>query len=180
VPLRLDARRILAYGDAMPRALLFLLASAALGCGMTRTEPPPPTGLTSLAVAPVENKTGSALVVSGDGYVAKWLGWQKRTFADVLGHELEAALRERGFAVGGTASRLRVVLTRVEPDLPQLDYVGVSYTATLVDADGTVRWSTEQSNWPVSTMGSPSLSAAYETTARTIARGLVDDWQPAH
>jgi hypothetical protein len=163
----------------MPRALLLLALSTLLACGTTRTQPPPPTGVTTLAVAPVENKTGGALVVSGDSYVAKWFGQKKRTVADVLGHELETALRERGFTVGGGGPRLRVVLTRFEPDLPQLAYVGVSLTAELADADGTVRWSTERSNWPVSTTGSPSLEVAYETATRTLARNLVDGWQPA-
>ena len=127
----------------------------------------------------MENKTGNALVVSGDSYIARWIGRERRTVPDVLGRELETALRDRGFAIGGsTAPRLRVVLKRFEPDLPQLAYVSVALAATLTDPDGTVRWSGERSTWLVSTTGSPSIEAAYDTAARAVARGLVEGWEP--
>src|SRR5262249_22271180 len=72
------------------------LAVAALvmlaGCGTTPRLPPPPTGVAAVGVAPVENKTGNKLVISGDSYVAKWIGWEKKTVPDVLAKELETTL----------------------------------------------------------------------------------------
>jgi len=159
----------------------FAVAALALlaACGVTPRLPPPPTGLAAVAVAPVENKTGNKLVVSGDSYVAKWIGWDKKTVMDVLAKELQTALADRGFpAAGSDAPKLKVVLTRYEPDLPQLQWVNVSLTATLADPDGTVRWSSERSSWMVSTTGSPSLESAYSLAARTIARQLVEGWVP--
>jgi len=156
-----------------------LLVVVLAACGVGERLPPPPSGVAAIAVAAVENKTGSKLVVSGDSYVARWIGRERRTVDDVLARELETTLRERGFSMGGSsAARLRVVLRRFEPDLPQLAYVTVALTATLADPDGTVRWSGERSTWLVSTAGSPSLEAAYDTAARTVARGLVDGWEP--
>jgi hypothetical protein len=156
-------------------AALVMLAA----CGPTPRLPPPPTGLAAVGVAPVENKTGNKLVVSGDSYVAKWIGWDKKTVMDVLAKELETALADRGFpAAGSGAPKLKVVLTRYEPDLPQLQWVNVSLTATLADLDGTVRWSGERSSWMVSTSGSPSIESAYALAARTIARQLVEGWEP--
>jgi hypothetical protein len=156
-------------------AALVLLA----GCGAVERLPPPPTGIAAVGVEPVENKTGNKLVVSGDSYVAKWIGWEKKTVPDVLTKELESALADRGFAAAGRgAPKLKVVLRRFEPDLPQLAWVNVALTATLADPDGTVRWSGERSSWLVSTSGSPSIESAYGLAARTIARQLVDGWEP--
>ena len=76
------------------------------------------------------------------------------------------------------APRLKVVLKRYEPDLPQLAFVTVTLTATLSDADGTVRWTYERTTWPVSTMGSVSLTSSYETAAKGVARGIVRGWEP--
>ncbi len=133
-----------------------------------------------LAVAPVENRTGDALAIAGDTYLGRMLGRQKRTVPDEIASDLEARLRELGFGVGGAGvPRLRVVLQRFEPDLPALAYVEVSLTASLVDADGAVRWSRDRSKWLVSTTGAVSLENAYEAAAREVARGLVDGWQPA-
>jgi hypothetical protein len=159
----------------------FAVAALAVlaGCGVTPRLPPPPTGIAAVAVAPVENKTGNKLIVSGGGYVAKWIGWETKTVPDVLAKELETALAERGFpAAGSGAPKLKVVLKRFEPDLPQLAWVNVSLTATLADPDGTVRWSGERSSWMVSTSGSPSIESAYSLAARTIARQLVEGWEP--
>ena len=165
----------------MRRTLLVVLAATLAACGVAETLPPPPNGVATLAVAPVENKTGSNLVIAGDSYIAQWLGREKRTVADVLARELETTLRDRGFALGsaGGAPRMRIVLRRFEPDLPQLSYVSVALTATLADPGGTVRWSAERTRWLVSTSGSPTLEAAYATAARTIARGLVEGWEPS-
>ena len=164
----------------MARAVCLLVVLLA-ACGGPNPLPPPPTGVASIAVAPVENKTGAALAIAGDSYVAKWIGRQRRTVPDTLAHELETVLRDRGFAVGGAGvPRLRIVLQRFEPDQPQLAYVNVALTASLVDADGTVRWSGERANWLVSTAGAVSLEDAYESATRTVARGVVDGWQPAH
>ncbi len=163
----------------MNRTRVLALAAVLTACASSPPVPPP-TGVTDVAIAPVVNETGSALVIWGDSTVERWIGRKKQTVGDLIAQELEKTLRERGFAVGGPAApRLKIVLRRFEPDLPQLAFVTVSLTATLADADGTVRWSEERTSWPVSTMGSPSLTAGYETAARGVAHGLVDAWQPA-
>ncbi len=164
----------------MRRPVLALLLAVLVACGTTVRRPAPPTGVTAVTVAPVENKTGANLVISGDTYVERWIGRQKRTVPDALARELETMLHERGFAAGSAgAPKLKVVLSRFEPDLPQLSYVSVSLLATLTDPDGTVRWSTERASWPVQTGGAVSLAAAYDTAARAVARDLVRDWEPA-
>jgi ABC-type uncharacterized transport system auxiliary subunit len=101
--------------------------------------------------------------------------------ADVLVDEARTILRDRGFAVatGGGLPTLRMTLSRFEPDLPQLDYVEVAMTATLTDPDGTVRWQAKRSHWLVSTQGAPSLAAAYDAAAHTVARQLLDGWTAA-
>src|SRR5512143_3109899 len=98
------------------RIVLLALAAASLtACGVAETLPPPPTGLASIAVASVENKTGSPLAISGDTFVGRWIGREKRSVPDVLERELETVLRDRGFTVGGAgAPRLTVVLKRFE------------------------------------------------------------------
>jgi hypothetical protein len=157
------------------------LAAVLAACTATHPVLPPPTGVVSVAIAPVENKTGSTLAIAGDTYVGRLIGRQRRSVPDALARELETALRDRGFAVGGAdGPRLRIVLQRFEPDQPQLAYVSVALTASLVDPDGTVRWSGERSKWLVSTAGAVSLEDAYDAAARTVARGVVDGWQPAH
>ena len=163
------------------RLLVLALAAAALSaCGVAETLPPPPSGVAAVYVAPVENKTGDALAISGDTFVGKWIGREKRSVPDVLGRELEAALRDRGFAVGGAgASQLKVQLKRFDPDQPALQYVSVALTATLTDAAGTVRWTGERATWVVPTSNAVSLPAAYEAAARAVARGIVDGWKPA-
>lgn len=163
----------------MPRrALAGLLVLAA--CSGLHPLPPPPANVAMLAVAPVENKTGDGLAIAGDTFIGKMIGRQKRTVPDEIARELEARLRELGFGVGGSGvPRLKIVLQRFAADLPQLGYVDVTLTASLVDVDGSVRWSGERTGWIVPTLGAVSLEDAYETAARTVARQLVDGWQPA-
>jgi hypothetical protein len=166
-----------------PYALLSstLLAATLAACGAPAPPTPPPTGVTALVVAQVENKTGSALVVSGDNIVAKYIGRKKRTVPDVLREQMRDALRERGFSIadGGGVPTLAITLSRFEPDLPALAYVEVALVATLKDPDGTVRWTDERSHWLVSTRGAPSLESAYEDAARRAADALVETWRPA-
>jgi hypothetical protein len=163
----------------MGRAVWVLLAFLA-ACGVSSPVPAPPTGVAAVVVGPIENKTGSDLVVSGDGYVAKWLGRTKRTVPDAIGRELETVLREQSFAVGADgAPRLRIVLRRFDPDVSQLAFVDVALLATLTDPDGTVRWSNERTGWRVSTAGAVSIPDAYDAAARGVARGLVGSWHPA-
>ena len=165
----------------MSRAVCLLVAFLAACTGGTPPLPPPPAGVASLAVAPVKNETGSALAIAGDTYVGRWIGRQKRAVPDEIVRNLEAELRDRGFAVGGAGvPNLKIVLKRFDPDQPALAYVSVALTASLVDTDGTVRWSGERTNWLVSTAGAVSLEDAYETASRSVARGVVDGWQPAH
>ena len=181
--LMLDAGRGVAYGRArMHRRLLSLAAAALVACGVAYAPPTPPTGLTTLAIALVVNHTGTDLVIAGDTIVERWMGRERRTVGDAIARELQSAVSDRGFTVAtvGAVPRLTVTLGRFEPDLPQLSHVVVTLTATLTDADGSVRWTTERANWLVSTSGSPSLGSAYDTAARVVARGLVDGWQPAY
>ena len=163
----------------MPRLAGLLALAVLAGCTPRAPLPPPPRDLVTLAVATVENQTGSDLVVSGDDIVARWLDRPKRTVSDVLREDLRRALDERGFTVadGGAVPALRVVLRRFEPDLPQLTWVDVALGAKLVDPDGTVRWEDDRSRWLVSVRGAPSLAAAYESAARDVARALVGGWR---
>jgi hypothetical protein len=66
-----------------------------VGCTAAERLPPPPTGVAAIGVAPVENKTGNKLVVSGDSYVAKFIGMEKRTVPDVLGEGAREGARRR-------------------------------------------------------------------------------------
>jgi len=155
--------------------MLGLLAA----CGVATPPPAPPSGIDKLSIAPIENKTGSPLVIAGDTYVEKFIGRQKRTVADEIARELTTKLRDQGFTIAsGSVPRLSIVLRRFEPDQPQLSYVTVTLAAKVTDPDGTVRWTDDRTNWLVSTTGSPSLAAAYEAASREIARGLVDGWAP--
>jgi hypothetical protein len=147
----------------------------------TATPPPaPPSGIAMLSIAPIENKTGSQLVIAGDTYVEKFIGRKKRTVVDEIASELTKKLRDQGFTIAsGSVPRLSIVLRTFEPDQPQLSYVTVTLAAKVTDPDGTVRWTGDRTNWLVSTTGSPSLAAAYETASREVARGIVDGWRPA-
>src|SRR5262249_46214362 len=149
------------------RLAVLALVSA---CAARAPLPEPPTGVTTVAVAPVENKTGNALVVAGDSYVAKWIGIKRRTVPDILHDELRAALRERGFTVAdaGWVPKLRVTIMRFEPDLPLLAQVDAGVVATLTAPDSTEKWRLDQPHRLISTAGSPKLEAAYETAARTL------------
>ena len=162
----------------MHRLVPILIALA--GCGSPVVLPPPPTNLSAIAVAPVENKTGDKLVVSGDSYVGRWLGMKRRTVPDVFRDAIRDVLTNRGFTVAdaGAMPTLRVTLRRFEPDLPQLAFVEVGVNAVLTDPDGTVRWDVDGAKWLVSTQGAPSLAAAYDSAARDAAKKLLDDWAP--
>jgi hypothetical protein len=163
----------------MRRWLQVIVVLGLAACGVAERFPPPPGGVAAIGVAPVENETGNELAVAGDSYLARWIGREKRTVPDVLARELATTLRDRGFSLGsGSSPRLRVVLRRFDPDVPQLAYVTVALTATLADPDGTLRWTGERSAWLVSTTGAPSLEAAYDAAARAVARGLVEGWTP--
>lgn len=164
----------------MPR-LVPLLVLLLAGCGTRVALPPPPTSVSAIAVAPVENKTGDKLVLSGASFVDRWLGLKKRTVPDAFRDALRDVLADRGFAVGdaGAMPTLRVTLRRFEPDLPQLAFVDVGVNAVLTDPDGTVRWDVDGARWLVSTQGAPSLAAAYDSAVRDAAKKLLDDWAPA-
>ena len=159
---------------------MLAIAIALAGCAPLAPLAPPPTRVTTLSIAQVENTTGDALVVSGEWYVERMLGRRKRTVADVAGEKLLSALLDRGFDVvqGGNVPQLRVTLRRFDPDLPQLAFVSMSVAASLVAPEGTVLWSVDRTRWLVSTDGSPSLNAAYDTAAREMAEGLLRDWTP--
>ena len=163
----------------MRRAAWMALGAAMAACGVAEPPGAPPTGVSVLSVMTVENKTGSELGITGDTFIGKWIGRERRSVPDTLGRELESALRDRGFALGGGGPRLRIVLRRFEPDLPQLSYVTVALSATLVEPDGTVRWSVDRPTWLIPTDGAQTLATAYDTAARGVARKLVGDWQPA-
>jgi hypothetical protein len=165
-----------------PYALLSstLLAATLAACGAPAPPTPPPTGVTALVVAQVENKTGSALVVSGDNIVAKYIGRKKRTVPDVLASDAGRAPPGRASPSPAAAACRRCDhALALQPDLPALAYVEVALVATLKDPDGTVRWTDERSHWLVSTRGAPSLESAYEDAARRAADALVETWRPA-
>jgi hypothetical protein len=163
------------------RRRLLLCCSVLLACAPRTPLPPAPQGLRTVAVAVIENQTGSDLVVSGDDAIAKLLKRPTRAVPDVLRQDLRRALEQRGMTVvdGGDVPTLRVVLRRFEPDVPQLTWIEVALAARVVDPDGSVRWNAERSRWLVPVRGAPSLGVAYETAAQDVARALVEGWRRA-
>src|SRR5215470_9786245 len=113
---RVDGVPVVAYGSLMRPSVLALLALLAACTGSPRPLLEPPAGVASLAVAPVKNETGSALAIAGDTYIGRWIGRQKRAVPDEIARDLEAELRDRGFAVGGAGvPSLQIVLKRFDP-----------------------------------------------------------------
>ena len=166
----------------MPRALAVVVILAITGCTPRPPLPAPPTDVSTLAVAAVDNQTGSELAISGTTIIARWIGRKLKTVPDVVRDQARETLRDKGFAVadGGAVPTLKITLRRFDPDLPQLAYVAVAVSATLADPDGTVRWTLDRPQWVVSTQGAPSMDAAYAQAAQSVGRTLVEDWQPAH
>src|SRR5215470_15811182 len=126
-----------------PTVILRSLAAVATvvalaACTPRSPMPPPPASLSAVKVADVVNKTGDNLVISGDSYIARYVGMKRRTVPDVLRDELREALRDAGLTVAdsGAVPVLKIVLQRFEPDLPQLAYVDTTVVATLTDVDG--------------------------------------------
>jgi hypothetical protein len=152
-----------ARGRRSPGACVFsCLALLFAGC-TTKTSPPPPTTVSSVAVLSPSNRTGDGLLVAGTSLLEKYAFRTDRvTVPDVLASLLRMQLARRGFAVvapdvlgAGTqgrtagsadaavelarhahvdASALWVAIDRWEPDQGvHPDFVIVGIEAGLVD-----------------------------------------------
>jgi hypothetical protein len=131
---------------------------------------------TTVAVAPVENRTGEDLLVSGASFIDRYaLHAERLTVGDVLASEAGARLKERGLRVAnGDAARsaptLEIAILRWEPDAPvHTSFVLVALSAELVDPkNGKVLWRFDRPTSPVATPGEVTLESAYETAARKV------------
>ncbi len=80
------------------RALSLLTAVCLAGC--VRTPPPAPQPVRTIAVLPVNNRTGDPLVIAGASFLEHYVMRTARyTVADALAAEARAALVQRGFEV---------------------------------------------------------------------------------
>jgi hypothetical protein len=181
----------------MRHAIALLLALA--GCAGWRP-PPPPTGVATVVVAPVANRTGEEIVVSGEWFLERVAGVPRTTLADALARAARDVLEARGFAVqqiGGAAAStpadaaravaaariakptLWIGVRRWDVDVPQLQYVSVVADAALVDpTNGRVLWEAHRPLGPIPTRGAPTPAAASVDAARALARQLFDAWRP--
>jgi hypothetical protein len=83
----------------MRPATLFCLAAALAGCARPGPPPPPPT-VHTVAVLPVNNRTGDLLLVSGGSFLEKYATHTDRvTVPDVLQAYTRAELIRQGFTV---------------------------------------------------------------------------------
>jgi hypothetical protein len=181
------------------RTTLCVLAALA-GCSVWRP-PPPPAGIAAVAVAPVANRTGREIVVSGDWFLERLVGAPRTTLADTLARAARDVLAARGFGVqllGGVAAStpadaaraadaagvaqptLWLAVRRWDVDVPQLQYVSAVADAALVDpTNGRVLWEAHRPLGPIATRGAPTPGAASVDAARDLARQLLDGWRPA-
>jgi len=138
-------------------ALVFLAA-----CSADRPSPANLRAGERVAVAPVLNRTGDPLLLSGG------------SVGDELAAEARGALADRGLAVARDTSQAEAVLhleiRRWQPDAPvHTTFVLADVAATLVDrASGKVIWQFERRTAPIPTPGVATLATAYEAAANDV------------
>lgn len=176
-------------------------------CAALVTTPAPPA-LRTIAVLPVDNRTGSPLYADGPsllGLIDQRSGG-RITAGDLLGDALRSALAECGFTVldltraagpgdavpdvaaaarrvatlGSDAAGLYVRLTVWDGSAAShLLYVDVALDAALVRPDGTVIWEAHLPATPIDGGGASSVSLGYPVVARTVAQRITADLRPA-
>jgi hypothetical protein len=79
--------------------LLLLTAMLHCGCGAATAPAPGPAGVRTIAVEPIDNRTGEALVIDDPGVLGRVLDVQLSTVPGLLRGDLRSALTARGFDV---------------------------------------------------------------------------------
>ncbi len=167
----------------MTRRIGVLVLVLGLVASCTSRPPSPDLKLgQTIAVAPVENRTGDPLLVQGASFIDRYaLRAERVTVGDVLAAEARSGLSERGFHVlsreAGTDSGLvlHLEIRHWEPDAPiHPAFVIVGLSASLVDpATGEVVWQLDRRTAPVATPGEVTLENAYITAARKVMAEIV-------
>ena len=146
--------------------------------------PPPPQGVREIAVSQPVNATGQELLVSNPGMLGRVIGEETATVPDALASDLRTLLADRGFRLvagnTGDAPDLRTQITRWKLYTADYSSVTVDLTASLVDPkSGRELWTARRTAWPVQTPNARSGLESSASAARTIARALIEGWQPA-
>jgi hypothetical protein len=166
--------------------LLAALVVSSSGCAAMRAEtvaPSPPGGILKIDVAKPVDATGGALPEQPRGREFDFGSVQEPTVTESLALQLRSQLASRGFEVMTRKTtgvpELRTEIRRWAPYQVDYSMVTVDVTATLVDGQtGATIWTDQRRDWNVPTHGAPTpFDAALEAT-RTVAKDLVEGWQP--
>ena len=160
---------------------LLLAASLHLGCGVAARPATGPTGVRTIAVEPIDNRTGDALVIDDPGLLGRTLDVQRATVAGMLRGDLRTTLTARGFDVLAEpqhdAAVLHTELRKWTPYTADYSMVVVDVAAWLVEPGGRELWRLERKDWRVPTRDAHSVYEAGIMAADEVAHGLVGDWQ---
>jgi hypothetical protein len=193
-------------GTVPPALLLVLVASCAACTHVAST--PPPSGVRSVAVLPVDNRTGSELYADAPPLVGLLGGVSppRVTVPDLIADELARQLAARGFTVVATprasdathgppspdqaaawlrahdvdAPGLYARLERWSPnESSHLVYVDVALELWLLDpASGSPLWQATLPATPISGGGASTVSLGYPEVARQVVTRLLDRLGP--
>jgi len=186
-----------------------VLGALLLICGCAGNPPPPERLGRKIAVLPVNNRTGEALVVSGDGLLDRYVfRTPTATLVEVLEGEAAYRLREKGFEVPppaiwdksfrgrapeGPAEAadmaakaglgplcLYLEVRRWEAEgRAHVNSVTVDVQAMLIDVPSGKPVWTGSRRGPVPTPGVFLLEAAYISAARIVVRDLLAPLSPS-
>ena len=163
------------------RMLLLLATVLHLGCGATTRLATGPTGVTTVAVDPIDNRTGEALVIEDPGLLGRVLDVERSTVPGVLRGDLRSTLTARGFDVLAEPARdaavLHTELRKWTPYTADYSMVVVDVAAWLAEPGGRELWRLERKDWRVPTRDARSSYEAAIMAADAVAHGLVGDWQ---
>lgn len=193
----------------LPRIVVLLLPLLGFAACTRLIASPAPADVDTIAVFPVDNRTGSELYADAPP-IAGFFGYPTRarvTAADILTDEFARALAARGFRVvappvgpdgesasAGSAAEaarrltdaridaegLYVRLRRWNPSsASHLLYVDVMLDATLVAPDGRIVWTAELPASPIDGSGASSVALGYPEVARRVVDLVIADLQPA-
>src|SRR5262245_43899314 len=138
------------------RMLLVLAAAVQLGCHAPRPlAAAGPAGLRTIAVEPIDNRTGDALVIEDPGLLGQVLDVQRSTVPGLLRSDLRSTLAARGFDVvtepGRDVAVLHTELRGWRPYTADYSMVVVDVATWLAEPGGRELWRTERKDWRVAT-----------------------------